>query len=328
MSKSAFHSARILAVTVACVAALSASAQDWKGKARVQGTIVDAAGKPIKGAKVTLKSVRVGAGPAAVVTNGSGRWAALGLDGGAWNIDVEADGYLKKATSVELSELTFLPPMKIQLEVAPPPEPPAPKEEPHESIQVGGVEVSPEIAKALEAGNAFIREEKWKEAIAEYEKALAALPANSSVKFALARAYYGGGDIAKAIEQVREIHAVDAGNVTAATLLGDMLLESGKVDEAKKVLATVPAGAVTDPNTLINLGIRFTNQNRTQDALPYFSEAVSVAPKVAAAYYYRGLAYVQLKKMTEAKADLKKVIELDPDAPEAKDAKELLAEIK
>lgn len=321
------RTARFFAVTLAAVLTFSASAQAWKGMARLQGTVVDEAGKPVKGARVILKSVRDNAGPQPIVTDDRGRWAALGLAGGNWNLDIEAEGFLKKATSVQLSELNRLPAMKIELEAAPPP---APKEEaaPVESIQVGGVDISPETAAALEAANAFMKAEKWKEAAAEYEKAVAVLTTNTPLRFALSRAYYGAGDIPKAIEQLQVVHTADSGNVTAATLLADMLLETAKVDEAKKVLATIPAGAISDVNTIINLGIRFTNQNLPEDAFRYFNDAVGVAPDVAAAYYYRGIANLQLKKMKEAKADLNKVVELAPDAPEAKDAKDLLAQIK
>lgn len=308
--------------------ALGASAQAWKGMARVQGSVVDAAGKPIKGARVILKSVRDNAGPATIVTDARGNWAALGLAGGNWNVDIQADGFLPKATSVQLSELSRLPPMKIQLEPAPPPAKEETVTTTTETIQVGGVAITPETAEALEAANAFMKEEKWKEAAAEYEKAVAVLTTNIPLRFALSRAYHGAGDVPKAIEQLQVVYAADSGNVTAATLLADMLLENAKVDEAKKVLASLPAGAISDVNTIINLGIRFTNQNLPEDAFRYFNDAVAVAPDVAAAYYYRGIANLQLKKMKEAKADLNKVVELAPDAPEAKDAKDLLAQMK
>ncbi len=322
------RSARFFAVSLALCAALGASAQAWKGVARIQGVVVDAQGKAIKGAKVHLKSVRMdGAGPKPIVTDDRGKWAALGLASGKWNVDVEAEGFLPRATSVELSELTRIPPMKIELEAAPPP---APKEEPAavESIQVGGVEVTPEIAQALEAANGFMKEQKWKEAAAEYEKAVAVLSTNMSLKFALSRAYYGAGEIDKAINQLQAVYAADSGNMTAATLLTDMLLEKGRIDEAKKILAALPPGALSDPNTIINLGIRFMNQNKGEEALKYFNDAVGVAPDLAAAYYYRAVASLSLKKMADAKKDLNKVIEMAPDSPEAKDAKELLAQMK
>ena len=320
-----FKAARFLAVALAMAATLGASAQAWKGMARIGGSIVDPAGKPIQGAKVVLKSVRDDAGPT-VVTDKHGKWAALGLAGGQWNIDVVADGYLTKQVSVSLSEINRVPPMKIALEAAPPPEPP--KEEPKEVIQVGGVEITPEVAQSIEIANGFMKEQKWAEAAAEYEKVVAVLSTNLQLKAALARAYYGAGDKKKAIDRLQEVYTADPANVTYATLLADMLLEDGKVEEGKKVLAALPPGALTDPNTLLNLGIRMVNNNKPDEAWKLFNDAVTAAPDLAPAYYYRGIAALQLKKMKEAKADLQKVISLAPDSSEAGDAKDLIAQIK
>ena len=322
------RSARFFTLSLTIIAALGASAQAWKGVARIQGTVVDAQGKPVKGAQVKLTSVKDEGGPKPIVTDDKGKWAALGLSSGSWNVDVTADGFLPRATSVALSELTRLPPMKIELEAAPPPPPPKEETVVTESIQVGGVEISPEIAQAIEAANAFVKESKWKEAATEYEKAVAVLPANMPLKFALSRAYYGSGEIDKAIRQLQAVYAADSGNMTAATLLTDMLLEKGKVDEAKTILAAMPPGALSDPNTIINIGIRYMNLNKTDEAWKHFNDAVSVAPDLAAAYYYRAVAALSSKKMADARKDLNKVIEIDPNSAEAKDAKELLAQMK
>ena len=320
-----FKAARFFAVALAMAAALGASAQAWKGMARIQGVIVDPAGKPIKGAKVVLKSVRDDGGPT-IVTDGYGKWAALGLAGGQWNIDIVADGFLTKQVTVSLSELNRVPPMKIALEAAPPPEPP--KEEPKEVIQVGGVEISPEVAQSLEIANGLMKEQKWAEAAAEYEKVVAVLSTNVQLKAALARAYYGAGEKKKAIDRLQEVYAADMANVTYATLLADMLLEDGQLEAGKKVLASLPAGSLSDPNTILNLGIRFVNNNKPEEAWKYFNDAVTAAPDMPAAYYYRGIASLQLKKMKEAKADLQKVVQLAPDSSEAQDAKDLIAQIK
>ena len=322
-----FFTTSLLAVLVAA----TASAQAWRGVGRLQGVVVDEKGAPIKGAKVMLTSVKgSNTGPAPIATDAKGKWAAGGLIGGQWNIDVEADGFLVRKMSAQVSELqTLTAPIKIQLEPKPEEAPkPAEAEKPKESIQVGGVEISPEIAKAIEDGNNYIKEQKWKEAATEYEKAVAVLPTNTSLKFALARAYHGAGDIKKAVGQIQEIYTADTGNMTAATLLVDMLLQDGQVDAAKKVLAEMPPGAMSDPNTILNIGIRFINNNKPEDAYKYFNDAVAVAPDVAATYYYRAIAALQLKKMKEAKADLQKVLTVAPDGPEAKDAKDLLAQIK
>jgi len=316
---------------IALLVAATASAQAWRGVGRLQGVVVDQDGKPVKGAKVILKSVKgSNTGPAPVITDAKGKWAAGGLIGGQWNIDVEAEGFLLRQMSAQVSELERLsPPMKIQLEPAPVEQPkPAEEEVQKESIQVGGVEISPEIAEAIEKGNTLLKEQKWAEAATEYEKAVAVLPTNSALKFALARAYHGANELKKAITQLQDVYNADTGNMTAATLLIDMLLQDGQIDAAKKLLADMPPGALSDPNAILNIGIRFINNNRPEDAYKYFNDAVAVAPDVAATYYYRAIAALQLKKMKEAKADLQKVLAMAPDSSEASDAKDLLAQMK
>jgi hypothetical protein len=321
---------------VACLAvaivAPAAMAQAWRGVGRLHGTVTDQSGKPIQGAKLILKSVRGSdTGPAPIVTDAKGRWQAGGLIGGQWNLDIEAEGFVVRKMSANVSEVERLsPPMKIELEPLPPPPPPQEQQAAPEvtTIQVGGVEISPETAQALEAANTFMKAEKWKEAAAEYEKALAVLTDNQQLKFALARAYYGAGELKKAVAQLQQVYDADTGNVTAATLLANMLIEDGQLDAGKKVLNAMPEGAVTDPNVFLNVGILFMNKTKPEDAHTYFDRAVQIAPEVPASYYYRALASLQLKKMADAKADLKKVIDMAPESSEAKDAKELLAQMK
>lgn len=328
MKKTAlFVSASLLALLFAA----TASAQAWRGVGRLQGVVVDQNGKPVKGAKVILKSVRGSeTGPDPIITDAKGKWAAGGLIGGQWYVDVEADGFLLRKTNANVSELERLaPPIRIQLEPKPEEAPkPAEEEQAKEAIMVGGVEISPEVAASIEAGNNFLKEQKWKEAAAEFEKAVVVLKDNTQLKFALARAYHGAGDIKKAVTVMQEIYAADTGNVTAATLLADMLLQDGQLDAAKKVLGDMPPGSLSDPNTILNIGIRFINNNKPEDAYKYFNDAVAVAADLPAAYYYRAIAALQLKKMKEAKADLQKVVAMAPDSSEAKDAKDLLAQMK
>ena len=328
MKKAAlFVSASLLALLFAA----TASAQAWRGVGRLQGVVVDQNGKPVKGAKVILKSVRGSeTGPDPILTDAKGKWAAGGLIGGQWYIDVEAEGFLLRKTNANVSEIDRLsPPIKIVIEPKPEEAPkPAEEEQQKEAIMVGGVEITPEIAAAIEAGNNFLKEQKWKEAATEFEKAVGVLKDNTQLKFALARAYHGAGEVKKALVVMQEIYAADTGNMTAATLLIDMLLQDEQVDAAKKILADMPPGALADPNTILNIGIRFINNNKPEDAYKYFNDAVAVASDMPAAYYYRAIAALQLKKMKEAKADLQKVVAMAPDSSEAKDAKDLLAQMK
>jgi Tfp pilus assembly protein PilF len=315
----------ILALLVAAIA----SAQAWRGTSRLSGSVVDkSTGKPVVGAKVKLGSPRADNQGPETKTDKRGQWVAGGLLLGNWNIDVTAEGYKQRSISAQVAEGSSVGGIKVEIEPLPPPEPAAAEPTTREAIQVGGVEITPETAAALEAANTFMQAQKWAEAAVEYEKAIVALPTNMSLKTAIARAYYGAGELKKAIAYLQEVHTADTGNLMVAQLLANMLIEDGQIDAGKKMLDALPPGSMTDPTALINIGILFLNKNELGDAHKYFDDAVKLAPERPETYYYRGIALLQQKKMDAAKADFKKVVEVGPDSPEAKDAKELLDQMK
>lgn len=318
----------VFVILVLAITSSTLLAQAWRGNGRLQGTVTDEEGNPINGAKVMLRAARGGNTGPDVTTNNKGKWAMLGLIGGQWDIDVQAEGFETRKMSVGLSEVDRMPPVPIKLKKLPPPEPARTVEAPREEVRVAGQAVAPEIAIALENGNKFIADSNFKDAVVEYEKAYVALPNNVALKMALARAYYGAKQSDKAIVILKDVYAADSTNTNALVLLTNLLLEGEKFDEAKVLLEKIPAGSITDPSVMTNFGKHFYNRNRIKDAWKYFDAAVTLDPTVAESYYYRALAEIQLDKKTEAKKDLKKVIELAPDSQDAKDAAEMLAALK
>jgi Tfp pilus assembly protein PilF len=307
------------------------TAQVWRGTARVQGVVTDVDGKPVKGATVSLVSERAGGtGPAAVKTDAKGKWAVGGVMSGAWEIEISAEGYGPRKTTVQLSEFERIPPVQTKLEPltpAPPP-PPAEPEPPREEIQIGGQTIAPEIAAAIEAGNRFMQDEKYKDAITEYEKAQAALPTNIQIKQALARAYYASKQRKPAIGLLRDVYSADPTNVQTGMLLANILIEDDQATEAKKIIDAIPAAGLTDSVAMTNIGILFLNKNKPADALKYLDRAINIDGKAGENFYYRALANIQLDKRSAARADLEKFIQLSPDAPEVAEAKELLKQLK
>lgn len=299
------------------MATANVAGQDWKGKARIDGRVVNEKGEPVVGAKLALR--RGGAGPD-IVTDKKGRWAYLGLENGEWSIDVEAPGYLVETTSVRLSELYRLPPMQIRLERAPEA---APAREP--SLPKN---TSTDVIAAVERGNQLLGEKSYAGARAEYEKALAAMPDNPVILRGIAQTWYGEKKIDEAIATLKRVVELDASDTAAPLLLANLLLEKGSLDEAKAVLAKLPPGSIQDPGVYVNFGVLLVNQKKPADAWGYFDQAVRVAPTDADSYFYRGLTALQLKRKPEAKADLEKYLELAPQGAQAADAKELLKSLK
>ncbi len=303
------------------------AAEDWRGDNRLAGFVVDkSTGKPIAGAKLKLRSTKGSQGGPDISADNNGKWAILGIGAGGWNIDVEAPGYAPRQVSVGLNQGQRLPPMKIEMEPAAAPQPAA-AEPAHEEVKIGGVAVSKDIADAVDAGNKLLNEQKFKEAIEQYEKAYPTLSSNVSLKFALARAYYGAGQIKKAIVLLDEAYKADPTNTQAAVLLANMLLEDGQVEKGKQLIDSLPATAL-NLDSLLNTGIALMNKKQPAAATEYFSKAISLDANRYEGYYYRGLAAIQMGKAKQAKPDLEKVIQLAPESNEAKDAKEYLKSIK
>jgi Flp pilus assembly protein TadD len=311
-----------------------------RGTGRLQGTVVDkATGKPLSGAIVTVSSGTVSK-PVVIRTNGKGQWSTLGLTGGNWSIDIEADGYQTKKMIVEVTEIANLPSIRSELEA---------------EVVVANIpaDVAESVIEAQDlllvvegdpveggAAGATVTAENVKEnsrkAAALLEAALPQIaPGNeerkrmrNEIQQLLAQAQHGAGDIAKAIETLRTLVASDQSNHANALLLVNLYMEAGEVAEAKRLMEKLPEGAVSDPVVFLNVGISFLNGESFEDAVVYFNKAIALDAKQPAGYYYRGMAQMQLQKKAEAKADFEKVIALAPDGPEAGEARQLLAGLK
>ena len=313
-----FASCTLAAIFLAAGAPLTG--QDWKGKARIDGRVVNEKGEAVVGAKIALR--RGGVGPD-IVTNKKGRWAYLGLANGEWSIDVEAPGYLVEKTSVHLSELYGLPPMEIRLERAPEAAPAAPAAEP-----ALPKDTSADVIAAVERGNQLLLEKSYAAARAEYERALAAVPDNPVILRGVAQTWYGEKKLDEAIATLAKASELDPKDHQTLLLLANLQLETGRFEEANATLARIPPEAVRDPAVFVNLGILLLNKKKPEDAWGHFDRAVRIAPDDAESYFYRGLTALQLKRKPEAKADLQKYLELAPQGAQAADAKELLKSLK
>ena len=321
--------ASAIALAILCSVATLFGAEDWRGNNRLAGVIIEkGSGKPVANATIRLRIQKGEKGGPDVTSDGSGKWAVLGMSAGAWNVDIVAKGYETRQASLSMAEGQRLPTMKIELEpVAVVAETPAAAEVPKEEVKIGGQTVSKDIADAVEEGNTALAAKNYKEAITSYQKASAALPAFMPIKFALARAYYGDNQLKKAVAEMEDVVKADPSNPQNSALFANMLLEDGQMDRAKEIIEKLPDGAM-DVNTLLNAGIALMNKKQPGASISYFTKAIAKEPQSHLGYYYRGLAHIQESKTKEAKPDLLKVIELAPDSPEAKEAREYLKSIK
>ena len=291
-------------LVVLCIGVSVASAQSWRGMARVAGKVTDEQGKPLEGVSVKLN--QPGAGGTTVKTDKKGEWSVGGLRGGEWQLDFDLATYETRHITVQLGELSRIPPVEIKL-----------KQDLNEVIRVGMVQ----------AGE-LVGQKKFAEARVVYQDILKRYPNASRIESYLARIFYLEKNYDEAVKHLRIAIDKDPSDIENKLRLGNILMEIGKMDEGRQVLATVDDTAVKEPAIFVNIGISLMNQNKADEALVYFEKAIKVFPDKGDGYYYRALIRLQKGDTAGTKADLTKFLELSPNAPEAAAARKALDQLK
>ncbi|HEY6320806.1 MAG TPA: tetratricopeptide repeat protein, partial [Thermoanaerobaculia bacterium] len=186
-------------------------------------------------------------------------------------------------------------------------------------------------------GNAALQQGNYAEARRKYQEALPLLePVNQvAVMRAIAGAYYRESTQTKTKEEkahktdqalaaLKEGLAIKGDDVESLQLIVSLLVISGREADAETFMARLPPGAKVDPDILLNIGIKYYNEENTSEALKLFGRVVSESPNLAQAYYYRARAYLNKGLVPEAKADLQKLLAIDPNNKFSKEAQEYL----
>lgn len=295
-----------------------AAAQDWKGSGRFEGRVVDSEGKPIVGATVKLELPERGGGTT-VKTDKKGRWAIGGVAAGTWNVDVEAEGYAPQHGKFNLSSESYRPPpLESKLERAGPPPP------------------DPALLAAVQRGDEAYKAGRFAEARAEYEKVLALKPELATTLHELiARCYSQEGSYEKAVEHLQHVLTAQPDNVNLRVLMAQEALRGNMLEKGMELLEGLNEGAITNPEIFYNIAVILRNQPDAASnaanaslAVEYLTKAIALDPGSVDGHMQRGLSFLGMQKLAEAKADFRKVIELAPGTPQAEVAQKALASIK
>ena len=308
-----------------------AFAQDWKGRGRVRGKVVNAQGEPIENAKITiLFRGQKGEGPDPVATDDEGRWAYMGLSSAPYTVIVEAEGYAPSEGEVRVNEYSPMGTRPVEVTLR------------ELTAQETGSEGGDRLNQLLVEANALAQEGQNEEARKRYQEILAEVD-NDKEKWQLERAiastYIQGGQAAEGralfekllpgatdpAEQVQMLQTIartyymeenidqsvatleralviQPDDVASLRLIVDILVAAGREVDAEPYMARLPEGEKIDPNAMLNLGITAYNGGEIETALEKFLKVVADYPDNANAHYYLGLVYLNQQKNAEALA--------------------------
>lgn len=315
----------ILGIGLALSLARPAAAQEWTGRGRIEGTVKNEKGEPIAGASISLRWKESGHGGPDTKTDAKGKWVYFGLAGGQWTYSVEASGYEPQSYPISIQEGARNQPVDVKLVAQQQAQAPA---ESHEELQVGGKTISKEASEAIEKANAAFAAKNLPVAQENYLRALQELPDNTQLVIRVAAVYAAQNNNVEALKYARKASELDPSNSYPWLLIATIEMQNGNVDAGKAALDKIPPDKIKQPDIYLNLGILLYNKKKSEEAEVAFGKALAISPDLADAYYYRGLARMQLKKNAAAKADLQKYLELAPSGGDADTAKELLKSLQ
>ena len=110
---------------------------------------------------------------------------------------------------------------------------------------------------------------------------------------------------------LQELHNVHPNEMLAIAKLGQVMFESGKLDEARTIFEGLVALNPYIGQFHSVLGSIYLKQGEFESAIEEYTKAIERNPNDIAAYANRGEIYLRMGKFEEASKDLYKAIELD-----------------
>ncbi len=284
-------------------------------EARMTGKITDAVTKaPIPNAMITIVSTGQRNFKADFKGEKSGDYRLLLGDGTLpYKVTYSAPGYQPYSENIKLkiSDTTVkdvvLSPAVTAAAAAP----------------VAAPKADPAVT-AYNDGAMLFNEGKQAEAAAKFEEAVAAKPDLIAGWEALAKVYVGQKNYPKAITSANKALELAPDETDMYTILFNAYSATGDKAKAAEAKAKMPA----DSGVLFNDAARLINAGKDKEAEPVLKQAIAVNDKFAPAYYELGMLYVRAQKPADAKANLQKYLELEPDGKDAATAKEMLKWVK
>ena len=305
----------MMAVIVIGLIAAPITAQRFsRGKARLNGDVVDEEGNPVAGVKVELV-FEDEITKFTTETDEKGNWAVIGLGTGQFRITATMEGYIPSFQMVTVSQLNRNPKVHHTLKVAV-------QAMMHESF-----------LGFLEAGNKNFKDRKFAEAIAEYQKILDKHPEMHTILFKVGDCYREMGEMEKANEiyntvigiaiekKDNSVHAQALGN------LGAISVQNQDFDKANEYFQRAIALDPKDEILAYNVAEINFNGNHVDLAIKYYKMASEIKPEWSVPYQKLGYSYLNKGDFASAVASFKKFLELEPEGEQAAIIRELITSL-
>jgi tetratricopeptide (TPR) repeat protein len=272
----------------------------------VRGKVLDAQGKPVEGAVVTIEATEANR-KAQTKTNRNGEFLQVGLASGRYNVTVTKDN-LKAVQPANVSQGT---PVELTIQLTP-----SSGMTPEQAKEAAAMQAL--AAGAVEA----MRAGRDDDAIRQFNEIVTKIPTCSDCYYNLGVAYAKKQQFDLAETSFKKAIEIAPNSGDAYTGLANVYNATKRFDLAQQASAkaselTSAAGGGGGAETLYNQGVILWNAGKFAEAKAQFEQAVKADPTMAMAHYQLGMANLNLGQIPEAKAAFQEYLKVDPNGPKA-----------
>jgi Tfp pilus assembly protein PilF len=304
-----------------CLLAGFALAQAGRGTGRMNGVVVDPAGKPVVGAKVTAVFIQAGGSTFETTTDKKGEFTFMGVGTGNWDVTVNAQGYLPITERVPTSQLNKNPKVTLKLQ---------------KKAEGTGIVQDEATFQMLEEGNAFFKDGKYDTALVMYQDFLTKNPGAYQVLLNVGDCYREKGEYDKALESYNKLIEQAGKDTTMGAAMGAKglaaiglcYLKQNKLAEAQDYFKKSIEMAPQDEMLPYNVAEICFQNGQIDDAVKYYEMASQIKPDWPDPYLRVAYAYLNKGDTAKAAESLEKFIKLEPETERTAQAKAILEAIK
>ncbi|MEM6733407.1 MAG: tetratricopeptide repeat protein, partial [Myxococcota bacterium] len=163
-------------------------------------------------------------------------------------------------------------------------------------------------------GRVEANQQRFDSAMEAYQEALKLSGGDQKVRLELGVLQLRRGNPADAVDSLRMVLKDDPANGKAVAALGDALTNVGKYRDALQVYQRALRAGRRDTNILMKSAlIQLQQLNQLPQAVKALREVLDQEPQRAEAHYYLGYAYKDMGRSADARRELERFIQQDPD---------------
>jgi tetratricopeptide (TPR) repeat protein len=301
----------VLALAVVLAVSAPALAQSI-----VRGKVVDAQGKPVEGAIVTIEAVEASR-KAEVKTNRQGEFLQVGLASGRYRVTATKD----KLTQMQEANITQGRPAELQFQLSP-----------TSGMTPEQIKAQAELQTLAASAIAAMKAGNDDEALRQFQEISVKIPTCADCYYNMGVIHTKKQQYAEAEEAFKKVAELRPNAPDAFTGLANVYNAQKKFDLAAEASSKAAAmsgagGGGATAEATFNQGVILWNAGKFAEAKEQFELAVKADPKMSMAHYQLGMANLNLGQIPQARAAFEAYLEADPNGPKAAEVKGFLSQL-